>query len=288
MEWLILVLISAVFLASRTILTKKILLKNDTLPLLFFVSLISTVVMIFFYKSISLDLTLVVYSLILLKSLVIAVAWFCIYQAYKNLDISTVSPLRNLSPIFLIVLSLIFLGEKASLINYVRIFILIISAYMLETKSFSNLLEPFKFFKTKYFLLIIISMIGNSISAILDKIILKSMNHHSLMFLFYLFLTIIYFIFIASRKNIKSLKLFSGVKNIILILAISASALLADFSYFMAVTIPGTLIILIIPLRRISTFISTLLGGRLFHEKNLLHKSIICLVMVFAVFLITL
>jgi len=287
MEWLFLVLISAIFLALRTIFTKKLLIKNETLPMLFFVSLLSTISMLFFYKSISLDLSLAIYILILLKSVVISIGWFCIYQAYKNLDISTVSPLRNLSPIFLMILSLIFLGEKASLINYVGIVLLIISAYLLEIKSFSNLLDPFKFFKTKYFMLIIISMIGNSISAVLDKIILKSIDYYSLMFIFYLFLTIIYFIFISFRNELKSLKIFSGTKNITLIFAITFSALLADFSYFMAVAMPSTLIILIIPLRGLSTFISTLFGGKLFHEKNLLHKSIICLIMIFAVFLIT-
>lgn len=287
MEWLFLVLISAIFLASRTIFTKKLLANNNTLPMLFFISLISTISMIFFYKMIDLNLSLLVYGLILLKSSVIAVAWFCIYQAYKNLEISTVSPLRNLSPIFLIILSLIFLGEKASLINYIGIILLIVSAYLLETKSFSKMLEPFKFFKSKYFLLIIVSLIGNSISAVLDKIIIQSTNYYTLMFIFYLFLTILYFVFILIKKDLKSLSIFSGTKNIVLIFTITFSALLADFSYFMAVAMPSTLIILIIPLRRLSTFISTLLGGKLFHEKNLLHKSIICLIMVFAVFLIT-
>ena len=286
MEWLFLVLISAMFLASRTIFTKKLLGKNNTLPILFFVSLISTLSMIFFYKLINLELSLLVYVLIVLKSSVIAIAWLCIYQAYKNLDISTVSPLKNLSPIFLIILSLIFLGEKASLSNYIGIILLIISAYILEIKSFSNMLEPFKFFKSKNFLLIIISLIGNSISAVLDKIILKSTNYYSLMFIFYLFLTTFYFVFIVIKKDIKSLRIFSGTKNIALIFTISFSALLADFSYFIAVAMPNTLIILIIPLRRLSTFISTLVGGKLFHEKNLLQKSIICLIMIFAVFLI--
>jgi len=128
MEWLFLVLISAIFLASRTIFTKKLLIKNETLPMLFFVSLLSSISMLFFYKSISLDLSLAIYILILLKSVVIFIGWFCIYQVYRKLDISTVSPLRNLSPIFLMILSLIFLGEKALLINYVGIVLLIISA----------------------------------------------------------------------------------------------------------------------------------------------------------------
>ena len=287
MEWLFLILISTIFLASRTIFTKKLLVNNDALPILFFVSLISTISMIFFYKIIDLNLSLLVYGLILLKSSVIAIAWFCIYQAYKNLEISIISPLKNLSPIFLIILSLIFLEEKISLINYIGIILLIISAYFLETKSFSKILEPLKLFKSKYFQLIIISLIGSSISAVLDKIITQSINYYSLMFIFYLFLTIIYLVSIIIKKDLKSLSIFSGTKNITLILVITFSALLADFLYFIAVAMPSTLIILIIPLRRLSTFISTLFGGKLFHEKYLLHKSIICLIMIFAVFLIT-
>jgi len=288
MNWLFLILISSVFLAARTIFTKKILIKRQTLPMLFFVSLFSTLSVIFFYKNIQLNLAPWIYFLIVIKSSVIAIAWFCIYQAYKKLNISTVSPLRNLSPIFLITLSLIFPGEKASLINYAGIALLIISAYLLEVKSVSKIFEPFKFFKSKYFLLIVVSLIGGSISAVLDKIILKSTNYYSLMFTFYLFLTVIYFAVILIKKELKSLSLFSGVKNILLILTITFTALLADISYFMAVAMPNTLIVLIIPLRRLSTFISTLFGGRMFHEKNLWYKGIICLIMIFAVFLITL
>ncbi|MDA3840631.1 MAG: EamA family transporter [Patescibacteria group bacterium] len=288
MEWIILILISAVFKGGRTILTKKILQNSNTLPVLFFVSLISAASMMFFYKNITFALPLNILALIVFKSSVIAIAWFYLFQAYKNLPISTVSPLTNLSPIFLLVLSYFFLGETVSLINYLGIFLLMISAYMLETKSFSSLMEPFRFFKTKYFLFIIISLVGNSISAVLDKIILKSIDYYSLMFYYFLFISIIYFVIISSNNGLKSLKAFSTTKNILLLLGITLAALLADFSYFIAVAMPGTLIILIIPLRRLSTLVSTLFGGKLFHEKNLLHKGIVCLIMIFAVFLIIL
>lgn len=255
--------------------------------MLFLISLISTLLMILFYKMINLNSPFSIYGLILLKSVVISIAWLSIYQAYKKLEISRVSPLRNLSPLLLVILSFIFLGEVASLINYLGITILIISAYLIELKSFSQFFQPFKFFKSKYFILILISLIGNSISAVLDKIILESINYYSLMFIFYLFLTIIFFIFLVIKKDYQSLKLCLKGKSIFLIFMITLSALLADFSYFMAVAIPNTLIILIIPLRRLSTFLSTIFGGKLFNEKNLLYKSTICLLMIFAILLIS-
>ena len=59
MNWIILILISAVFLSLRTIFTKKLLIKNETVPILFLISLFSSVFMIFFRDQINLNLSLI-------------------------------------------------------------------------------------------------------------------------------------------------------------------------------------------------------------------------------------
>lgn len=288
MTWFSLVLISALFLSFRTILFKKILGDKNTLPVLFLSTLFLTILMLFFYRELSFSLSPFMLFLIIIKSIIIAAGWFFIFQAYKYLPISTVSPLRNLSPVILIVLSFFILGESVSLINYIGIFLLILSAYFLEVKSLKHIFEPLKFFKSKYFLFIFFSMTAGSISAILDKIILKSVDTYSLMFYYFLFISIIYFFVLLFQKEIKSLKPFLTKSNILTLFLIAVSMFMADMTYFNAVALPGTLIILIIPLRRLSTFLSTLFGGIFFHEKRLLQKSIICLVMIFAVYLIML
>lgn len=286
MQWVLLVLVSAVFLSLRTLLTKKLLIKNDVLPVLFLVSLFSSGLMLFFKTEIILDFSFEVYTLLLLKSFVITIAWFCLYKAYKHLEVSTVSPLRNLSPIFLIILSIIFLNESITLLNYIGIFILIFSAYALELRSLKEFFEPLKLLKDKFFILIIISLIGNSISAVLDKIIIQHINYYSLLFVFYLFLSLMFLAILLFLDSLKSLQKLFERNNLIIVLLITFAALSADISYFIAVAMPSTLIVLIIPLRRLSTFFSTLIGGRIFRESNVLYKSAVCLVMVVGVYFV--
>ncbi|MCK5107861.1 MAG: EamA family transporter [Nanoarchaeota archaeon] len=286
MNWVVLILISAVFIAFRNIFTKKLLFKSNPLPIMLLVSLCSLIGIIFFKNQISFELPQKIFWLLVIKSLVICVAWIFMYKAYQKLELSTVSPLNNLSPIFLIILSLIFLGENITLINYLGIGLIMISAYVLEIKLGSNLFSPLKLFKSKYFVYILIAMVGGSISAVLDKLILKEIGHYSLLFFFYLFTSIIYIITVIYKRDYIEIKNLLKLQNLSIIIGITVFTLIADITYVIAAAIPTTLIVLLIPLRRLSTFISTLVGGRFFKEKNILYKGGICLMMILGVYLI--
>jgi len=61
-----------------------------------------------------------------------------------------------------------------------------------------------------------------------------------------------------------------------------------EWTYYLAAKIPTAMISLVISIKRLSTFVTTLVGGEIYKEKNLFFKSIICLIMVIGVYLITL
>lgn len=129
-------------------------------------------------------------------------------------------------------------------------------------------------------------MVGGSISAVLDKLILKEIGHYSLLFFFYLFTSIIYIITVIYKRDYIEIKNLLKLQNLSIIIGITVFTLIADITYVIAAAIPTTLIVLLIPLRRLSTFISTLVGGRFFKEKNILYKGGICLMMILGVYLI--
>ena len=253
---------------------------------MFLISIFSLIGMVFFKDNITFDISLRIYGLLILKSLIMAIVWLFLYKAYQQLNISLISPLRNLSPIFLVVLSLIFLGENITLINYMGIGLIMVSAYVLEIKLGSSIFKPLKIFKSKFFVYVLISLLGSSISAILDKILLKDIHPYSLLFFFYLFMSIIYLGIVIFKKEVPSVKKLLNGNNLYLILAITLVSLIADITYAIAAAIPATLIVLLIPLRRLSTFISTIVGGKFFKEKNILYKSGICLIMILGIYLI--
>ncbi|MFT4326435.1 MAG: EamA family transporter [Candidatus Woesearchaeota archaeon] len=288
MNWVFLVLASAFFLAFRTILTKKISTNHSALPVLFYISLLSTLSIVFFHTNMFFSFPLHLYGLIIIKAFVISIAWISIFEVLKHVDVSIVAPLKNMSPLFLLVLSMLFLGERVSAINYAGIFLVVFSSYALELQSFRNFLEPLRFFKSRYFILIIISLIGNSISAVLDKVLLQTLDYLTVMFIFYLSISCWFLFFLCIRKEISSLSIFRQSHTRILIIALTFFALVSDFFYFMAVAIPGTFIILIMPLRRLDSLISTILGGRIFKESHLVYKSIVCLLLILASVLLVL
>lgn len=289
MDWILLIFISAVFLGLKKVTIKKVLFEFKPLPILFVISALSTVFMVFFVQDISLSISSLAYGLIILKSLVINVAWYLLYMAYKNLEISIVAPLTNLSPIFLVILSFFVLGEQVTLLNYVGIALLVISAYALRLEGVYKFLEPFKLLKSKFFLFIIIALIGKSTSAVLDKMLLREMNYPSVLFFFFLHVSIFYFLFILYRGETNEItELFVKTKYWFLTFLIAVLAFLADVFYFIAVAIPTTYIVLIIPLRNTANLIATVIGGKLFKEGNVLYKSVVCLVMLFGVGLVVL
>lgn len=130
------------------------------------------------------------------------------------------------------------------------------------------------------------SLFGTTASAVTDKILIREMNYLSLMFYFYLFLSVIYFLVVVLAKKQQETKQLFQVTALPLVLAITAAALLADLVYFAAVAIPATLIVLLIPLRNLSIVLGTIIGGSFFKEKNILYKSALCLSMLVGVYFI--
>jgi len=55
-----------------------------------------------------------------------------------------------------------------------------------------------------------------------------------------------------------------------------------------AVSLPGVLISLVVPIKRLSALFATIIGGELFHEKHILRKSIACVIMIIGAVLIIL
>ena len=70
------------------------------------------------------------------------------------------------------------------------------------------------------------------------------------------------------------------------IIVIPLLMVFADLLYLKAVSIPAAMISLVIPIKRMSTLVASLIGGRMFHEHNLGFRLIGCLLMIAGVVLI--
>ena len=75
-------------------------------------------------------------------------------------------------------------------------------------------------------------------------------------------------------------------KNWMIFSTLGGLFLFDTFLWFTAIAKPNALISLAIPLRRTSNFFNTIFGGRIFHEKHLVYRGLICFLMIIGIFLI--
>ncbi len=279
---------AALFHSVSTILGKRELIKEHSTEFLtihvFFIGLLSLLIIPFVNFGISL------YTLIFLILIAIIFLEASIFstKALKHMEISVVVPLTNLSPLFLLLLAYIFLGEKLAGIQFVGILFLIFGAYMIESDhKAKNVILPFKkILKSKYFHYVVISMILFSIISIAEKYLLDEGLIDPISMLFYLAIfgsvTVLFFqlFFFRNYKGVK--RAFKISRGPIFISAV-AFLLTAAFHY-MAISL--MLVSIVIPIKRLSTLISTIIGGEFFHEKYILYKSIACVIMLLGVFMI--
>jgi drug/metabolite transporter (DMT)-like permease len=261
-------LISGILFGFYDICTKKSLIKVSLLNVLMLYSIGDFLLVSYQFKdAFGADFGSVL--LILAKSVCIFFAWMFSFMAIKNLPISIISPFNMLIPIFTIVLGFFVLNEKLTYIELIGIAVIMVSYYFIGKVG---TIEVKGLFKNKFLYLMVISTFLSSISAIIDKFLLKKITIGQMQFWFYLFVSIMYisaFLFgWFSSKEKKPIK-FSWF-----IVLMSIFLVVSDRIYFGAVKMPASEISIIMPLRRISIFVSAIVGGLIFKEKNLLKKSL--------------
>lgn len=184
------------------------------------------------------------------------------------------------------------LFEYLTWYQYLGIFLILLSTYYLEIilyhvnheKPHIHHLNILKSLKTNFFILVIIVLITISLRAILDKITLAKANVITDLFFTGLFIFIILLFYYAFSK--RELSIVEKAMYNPLIFLIALFGIFSNFFILLATAIPIALVSLIIPIRRISTLFSSLMGGILFHEEKLFSKSMTIIVMLLGFFLI--
>lgn len=276
---------SSVFLAGQIIIQKKALFKTGpfTVSLIlwgFNLLLIVPALLILEIPSLS------IFALILVNSFGYVAMMFFWAAALKNGQISVISPLMNLSPLFVAIFSLIFLKETLTTLQIIGILILVAGGHLLTFKGkIKNILRPIELITSNkgaryLFLFMAVGVFTN----ILNKIVLKNLGVISLHFYECFFASLLaLFIFFAVKKSFKNLK--KGFRESGKIIGVTATfETIGDLLYLWALSLAPLSVVF--PLKRLATLFSTILGGHIYKEDNLLRKSIACILMIIGASLI--
>ncbi|MBN2881655.1 EamA family transporter [Candidatus Woesearchaeota archaeon] len=293
--WILLALISAVFCGAKDILSKKVLNnKTDPYQLIFIEYLVLLVgVLIFGFTRIDFGAIISSFSIFILKCFTLFCFTFFYFKLLETYEISLISPLTNLSPVFLIILSSVFLQENPSVLQILGILLIILSTYVLEVNinhhSHDNPhkkhLEMLKKLNWKTIGMAVLMLFLISITGISDKKIFIAGNNIATN-LFWTSVVMIIFLFaqLAFTKKLDLIKTAITKERLFVGIITNISSLFV----LSALAIPTANVSLVIPVRRTSTLFASIFGGLMFHEKHLLKKGIATAVMLIGVVLIAL
>lgn len=286
LPWWVLVLITAVLVAIVNIIKKHLLNNEHALEQLASetpFTLLATLLLLPYVEIPTLGQA----AMILFSAGVLFLTQLYRNKSYRHLPISTVSPLMNLSPLFLLIIAVGLLGERISNTQLLGICLLMAGGYLLDLKTQDWLAPLRSASKSKYSVTVIATLIFMSIMGSLDKVNIQQIGIPAFSYLFWLYLVYGTFTLALHTKRfghqatVKNIKTNTGWLLLTGMLTVAQIALL-----YYTLSLPGVLIILVVPLRRTATLIETLVGGAIFHEKNLLQRSLASLIMVVGVLLI--
>lgn len=291
MSWFVLAFFSALFSAAAALSQKQVLRKMEAFDFSLVVSFIVLVISIPMLITMDFDkITTPSMLALFVKSIIGAGAFICVMLAIKNLEISGALPLLALTPGFVAVFAFLFIAESLSTNEMFGIGLLMLGTYILEVKSNQKLLDPYIILaKSKFHRYVIGALLLFTISSILDKVILKEFKLPPDSFLFFqhLFLALIFFgvSFFRDKKMEVRIKTMKENKELFIWIFVIA-VLTFGYRWTQIEAVKIAPVALVLSVKRISVFFSTLIGGKIFKESGLLKKAIATAVIIAGTLLI--
>lgn len=293
--WLLLAFLSAALLGFYDVFKKKSLKDNAVLPVLGFNTLFSSLIFLpfilisackpewlqgsmFYVPAAGWE----VHRFILVKSFIVLSSWVLGYFGMKHLPLTIVGPINATRPVMTLVGAMLVFGERLNLYQWVGVTLAIVSFFML---SRSGRKEGIDFRHNKWIFCIVLAAFLGAVSGLYDKFLMARFDR----------------MVVQSWYNIYQLFIMGSVLMLLwwpkrkattpfrwdwCIICISIFLSAADFVYFYALSLPGSMISIVSMVRRGSVIVSFLCAAMLFREKNLKSKVVdLILVMIGMFFL---
>ena len=281
--WVGVAFISALMLGLYDVAKKRSLTGNAIVAVLWFNTFISTLIFlpVVFDSELSLGILantsfnyeptdLFSHLLVAIKAVITLSSWICGYYAMKHLPLTIVGPVNATRPVVVLVGAVLLFGERLNLWQWGGVLLTIASLYLLSVSSKKENVS----FSSRHAVAMFMAMLLGAVSGLFDKYII---SEHSLdpMFVQSWFsiyqLAIMTVLLLVIWYPRRSTDKFHWTWAIPLI---SIFVSLADYCYYHAIDIEGSMIAVISMIRRVSVVVSFVCAALIFGEKNLKSKAI--------------
>lgn len=282
--WVWLGIISALFLGFYDISKKYALRENAVLPVLW-LSVVAGLAVMFPLWLLSraapefaaghglfiAPLPLTGHGLVLVKSLIISIAWILAYFAIKHLPISIVAPIRASDPVWTLLGALVLYHERPEPQQWAGLLLIFSSYYAF---ALIGAREGIHFHRNRWVGFILVSTLLGTCSGLYDKFLIVRQGYAPLQmqfwFEFYLVVflgPVVFFFWRPVRHRTTPFRWCWSIPLIGLLLV------LADYVYFRAVAMPGALLGILSALRRCSVVVTFFAGAWFFGDVNRRRKA---------------
>lgn len=267
--WLIYAVLNPLIDASRNVFSKKASLNVDSLVVSWinnFIPFLLYLPAIFF---IQLKFNQQFFISVIISGTINTAAAILYHRAISKGDISVVAPMLSFTPLFLIVISPIIVGEFPTSKGLIGIILIVVGSYLLNVNlKEKGILFPLKSLMknkaTRYML--IVAFIW-SISANFDKKGIEASSILQYILVVNLFVTIGTTIFVISKRKFSLQSVWLERKNLLFVGA------LTSMGYFVHMTaLSMTLVAYVIALKRTSGMITVVLGYLILKEQNIKER----------------
>jgi len=283
--WIVLILGSGLFFALNHLFRKKILEDSNILDMMILTGGAGFFFVLPLIKFVDFSIPASLLFLIMLNAAFAYGGSLLLNIAYKHCEISTISPLLNLSPLFVILLSYSILGEILNSKQLLGVFFILIGGYIVTLEDIKYFIKPFTAIPKKFFVIVFATLILWSICPVINKFVLMDINTITYLFFFTMFIFFIQVGLLFSKHRFRSVTALARRKWPLLLIA-GFCWVLSDLLHLATLAIPATVVSLVIPVKRISNLLIIIIGGTLFQEKNLIIKSSACAAMLAGLFVI--
>ncbi|MBK7629953.1 MAG: EamA family transporter [Ignavibacteriales bacterium] len=289
MMWFLVAMISALLSAFAAITQKKVLFNLGALEFSFLLSLVNFIFSIPFFFFIDYStINSINLSILFVKSIIGVAAFLCVMISLKNLEISNALPLLALTPGLVAFFAFIFLSESLKSIEVLGLLFLIAGTFILESKNIKEILSPSQLFKkSKYHKFIILALFLFTASSILDKVLLIKLNLSpvsitAFQHIFFALLFSITFLVFKRKEEVSSVNVKKDQLGWIALI----SVLTIGYRYTQIAAVSLASVALVLAIKRTSVFWATVIGGKLFNDKDLVKRSIAAVLIIIGTILI--
>jgi transporter family protein len=201
----------------------------------------------------------------------VAIAWIFGYYSVKHLPVTLLAPLNASGPVWTMLGAIIIYGERMNALQWTGVAISLCFYYAL---SFGGNIRGAGKSDGRWIFFAFVSILFNSISALFDKYLVQHYDRIAMQAWFsdytaLIFMVVVMIIWYPARNNTTPFKWRWSIALIGVFLVI------ADFFYFKALSFEGSLVSVLIIVRRASAIIVFAAGAFYFKETSLRRRGIV-------------